>query len=91
MANKNELRQAKKFYPINSDNPLTYASLLLEDDLAVMMEGSDGQYSRKAGAIVLPDLWRLEDRFNMPLAQIHMSNDVPKFKEKLQHSMKRFF
>ena len=55
------------------------------------MEGDDGQYYLKGGIILIPGFWRIEDKFNMPLAQIHLSGDVPKFKEKLQHSMERFF
>ena len=78
-------------YPINSDDPLKYAGLLIEDDLALMMEGDDGQYYLRAGSILLPGFWRLEDKINMPLAQIHTSGDVPKFREKLQFSMERFF
>ena len=85
------IKTTGEIYPINSDDPLKYASLLIEDDLAIMMEGDDGQYYLKAGVILLPGFWRLEDKFNMPLAQIHLSGDVPKFKEKLQHSMERFF
>ncbi|CAF1220955.1 unnamed protein product [Adineta steineri] len=78
-------------YPIYSDDPLKYASLLIQDDLALMMEGSDGQYYLKGGIIIIPGFWRLEDKFNMPLAQIHTSGDVPKFEEKLKCSMERYF
>jgi alpha-1,2-mannosyltransferase len=85
------IKTTGEIYPINCEDPLKYASLLIEDDLAIMIEGSDGQYYLKAGVILLPGFWRLEDKFNMPLAQIHLSGDVPKFKEKLQHSMERFF
>jgi alpha-1,2-mannosyltransferase len=85
------IKATGEIYAIKSDDPLRYASLLIEDDLALMIEGSDGQYYLKAGSILLPGFWRLEDKFNMPLAQIHLSGDVPKFKEKLQYSMERFF
>lgn len=78
-------------YPIVSEDPLKYASLLLEEDLALMIEGDDQKYYLKAGSIILPGFWRLEDKFNMSLADIHLSGDVPKFKEKLQTSMERFF
>ncbi|CAF1326289.1 unnamed protein product [Adineta ricciae] len=80
-----------EIYPIRSLNPLKYASLLIQDDLALMIEGNDGQYYLKGGSIVLPGFWRLEDKFQMPLSQIHMSGDVPKFEEKLKFSMERFF
>ena len=63
-------------YPIcNSDDPLKYSSLLIQDDLAIMMEGSDGLYYLLAGAILLPGFWRLEDKFGMPLDFIHTSGD----------------
>ncbi|CAF1196073.1 unnamed protein product [Rotaria sp. Silwood1] len=85
------IKTTGELYPIESDDPLKYAGLLIQDDLALMIEGPDGKYYLKAGSIILPGFWRLEDKFNMPLAQIHISGDVPKFKEKLQFSMERFF
>ncbi|UJR24449.1 hypothetical protein I4U23_005825 [Adineta vaga] len=86
------IKTTGEIYPIESDDPLKYASLLIQDDLALMMEGDDGQYYLKArDVILLPGFWCLEDKFNMPLAQIHLSSHVPKFKEKLQHSMERYF
>ena len=85
------IKTTGEIYPMDSDDPLKYASLLIEDDLAIMMEGTDGQYYLKAGVILIPGFWRLQDKFNMPLAQIHLSGDVPQFKEKLQHSMERYF
>lgn len=85
------IKTTGEIYPIYSEDPLKYAALVIQDDLAIMIEGSDGQYYLKAGCILLPGFWRLEDKFNMPLAQIHLSGDVPKFKEKLQCGMERFF
>ncbi|CAF1448009.1 unnamed protein product [Didymodactylos carnosus] len=85
------IKTTGEIYPIHSDDPLKYAALLIEDDLALMIEGPDGQYYLRGGAILLPGFWRLEDKFNMPLAKIHTSGDVPKFREKLQGSMERFF
>ena len=78
-------------YPIYSNDPLRCAAFLIQDDLALMIEGNDGQYYLKAGAIPLPGFWRLEDKFNMSLTEIHTSGEVPKFREKLQQSMERFF
>ena len=91
--NKKQIRikATNEIYPIRSEDPLKYASLLIEDDLALMIEGSDEQYYLKAGSIVLPGFWRLEDKFNMSLAQIHLSGKVPQYKEKLEQSMERFF
>ena len=99
-----ELLATGEVYPIlNSDNPLKYAALLIQDDLAIMMEDSDGLYYLRAGAICLAGFWRLEDKFGMPLERIHTSGDgiafiqdythdkVPQYKEKLDGSLKRFF
>lgn len=44
-----------------------------------------------AGAILLPGFWRLEDKFGMPLSEIHTSGDVPQFREKLERGMMGFF
>lgn len=86
------IKTTGEVYPIKSDNPLKYASLLIQDDMAIMIEGvDDGQYYLKAGAIVIPGLWRLEDKFNKSLADIHLSGNVPQYAEKLHHSMDKFF
>ena len=71
-----EVLATGEVYPIlNSDDPLKYASLLIQDDLAIMMEGPDGLYYLRAGAILLAGFWRLEDKFGMPLERIHTSGD----------------
>lgn len=63
-------------YPIrNSPDPMKYAALLVQDDLAIMMEGPDGLYYLRAGAICLAGFWRIEDKFGMPLERIHTSGD----------------
>ena len=65
----------------------------MQDDLAVLLEGSDGRYYLQAGAIVVPGTsklerqlgcgsrwsgtWRLEDKAGMPLDEIHESGQVP--------------
>lgn len=64
---------------------------LVQDDLALMFEKPDGQYYLLAGAILLAGFWRLEDKFGMPLSEIHTSGDVPQFKEKLEKGMMNFF
>ncbi|CAF3370487.1 unnamed protein product [Rotaria socialis] len=86
-----QIKATGEVYPIHSDDPLKYAALLIQDDLALMIEGVDGQYYLKAGAIPLPGFWRLEDKFNMSLTEIHTSGNVPQFREKLQEGMERFF
>ena len=71
-----ELLETGEVYPIiNSDDPMKYAALLVQDDLAIMMEGEDGLYYLRAGAICLAGFWRLEDKFGMPLECIHTSGD----------------
>lgn len=64
---------------------------LIQDDLAIMFEKEDGQYYLLAGAILLAGFWRLEDKFGMPLSEIHTSGDVPGFKQKLEKGMMNFF
>ncbi|CAF0839361.1 unnamed protein product [Adineta steineri] len=49
-----EYQQNKEQIQIKSSNPLKYASLLIQDDLILMIEGNDGQYYLKGGSIVLP-------------------------------------
>lgn len=78
-------------YDLDVEDPLKVAALLIQDDLAVMIEGEDGSYYFQAGAIIVPGSWRLEDKIGMPLDEIHFSGNVPFYKEKLQLSMNRFF
>lgn len=59
------------------EDPMALCARLVQDDLAIMMEGSDGQYYLLAGAILLPGFWRLQDKFGMGLSEIHTSGDVP--------------
>lgn len=67
------------------------AGRLIQDDLALMIEGSDGQYYLLAGSILLAGFWRLSDKFGMPLSEIHTSASVPAFKPKLERGMMNFF
>ncbi|KAG8218335.1 hypothetical protein J3R82DRAFT_3950 [Butyriboletus roseoflavus] len=64
---------------------------LVQEDIAIMIEGSDGKYYFQAGSICTPGFWRMDDKIGMPLDEIHMSGNVPQFKEKLEMSMERFF
>ena len=73
------------------EDPMQMAARLVQDDLAIMFEGPDGQYYLHAGAILLAGFWRLEDKFGMPLSEIHTSGDVPGFKTKLEKGMMNFF
>ncbi|TKA56300.1 hypothetical protein B0A49_11229 [Cryomyces minteri] len=76
--------------PLKED-PMQMCARLTQDDLAIMFEKEDGQYYLLAGAILLAGFWRLEDKFGMPLSEIHTSGDVPGFKEKLEKGMMNFF
>ena len=76
--------------PLKED-PMQMAARMVQDDLAIMYEKPDGQYYLQAGAILLAGFWRLEDKFGMPLSEIHTSGDVPQFREKLEKGMMNFF
>ncbi|WEW54919.1 mannosyltransferase [Emydomyces testavorans] len=73
------------------ENPMTTCARLIQDDLALMFEKPDGQYYLLAGAILLAGFWRLEDKFLLPLSQIHTSGSVPGFESKLEKGMLNFF
>lgn len=55
------------------------------------MEREDGMYYLSGGAGLTPGFWRLKDKLGMQLKDVHISSDVPYFKEKLQTGMERFF
>jgi alpha-1,2-mannosyltransferase len=78
--------------PLDED-PMQMAARWVQDDLAIMVEGSgdDGAYYLKAGATLLTGFWRLEDKLGMSLDDIHLSGDVPQFERKLQKGMNNFF
>lgn len=73
------------------EDPMVMAAKMVQDDLAIMIEGEDGNYVLKAGAIILPGFWRFKDKVGLPLNAIHTSGDVPKYQEKLQNGMTKFF
>ncbi|KAF8631213.1 hypothetical protein AX15_002544 [Amanita polypyramis BW_CC] len=74
-----------------AERAMTISALLVQDDLAIMIEGKDGKYYFQAGAICIPGSWRMEDKLGKPLDEIHISGNVPQYKEKLQTSLERFF
>lgn len=73
------------------EDPMQIAGRMVQDDLAIMFERADGQYYFLAGSILLAGFWRLEDKWGMPLSEIHTSGDVPGFKTKLEKGMMNFF
>ncbi|VDC06240.1 unnamed protein product [Peniophora sp. CBMAI 1063] len=80
----------KETYDVSVE-PMRVAALLIPDDLAILIKGQDGQYYLQGGAIIVPGTWRLKDKIGMPLDEIHITGEVPYYKEKLQLSMNRFF
>ncbi|KAK4574100.1 hypothetical protein LTR86_001861 [Recurvomyces mirabilis] len=73
------------------EDPILLSARLTQDDLAIMFEKEDGQYYLLSACILLAGFWRLEDKFGMPLSEIHTSGDVPGFKSKLEKGMMNFF
>lgn len=73
------------------EDPIQTCARLVQDDLAIMMEMADGQYYLLSGAILLAGFWRLDDKFGMPLSEIHTSGDVPQYRSKLEKGMMNFF
>lgn len=76
---------------VNKEDPMQVCARLVQDDLAIMIERPDGQYYLLAGAILLAGFWRLEDKFGLPLSEIHTSGDVPQYKERLEKGMLNMF
>lgn len=72
-------------------DPSRIAANFVQDDLAIMMENSNGEYQLKGGAIILPGFWKFREKFNLTLNDIHTTGDVPKFQEKLKNGMEKFF
>ncbi|KAF4619332.1 hypothetical protein D9613_005471 [Agrocybe pediades] len=59
------------------ERAMEIAGLLIQDDLALMVEGLDGKYYFQAGSICLPGFWRMTDKIGMPLDDIHITGHVP--------------
>ncbi|KAH8118502.1 hypothetical protein DFH11DRAFT_1567653 [Phellopilus nigrolimitatus] len=78
-------------HDLDEEDPMKVAALLVEDDLALMVEGEDGRYYFQAGGILLPGFWRMEDKIGLPLEEIHTRGAVPQYREKLHTSLARFF
>ncbi|KAF8165131.1 hypothetical protein B0H34DRAFT_687883 [Crassisporium funariophilum] len=74
-----------------AERALEIAGLLIQDDLALMIEGNDGRYYFQAGSICLAGFWRMQDKIGLPLDDIHITGNVPQYKEKLHASLERFF
>ncbi|THH20946.1 hypothetical protein EW146_g507 [Bondarzewia mesenterica] len=77
-------------YNLDEEDPMTVAGLLVQDDLALMIEGSGETYYLRSGAICTAGFWRLEDKLGMSLDDIHFSGNVPQYQKKLRTSLNRF-
>lgn len=64
------------------------AGRLVEDDLNILVEGSNGEYVLKAVVSAFPAGFRIQDKMDKPLSAIH--KPVPMYKEKLAFSMDRY-
>lgn len=73
---------------IESDEPLWNCSLWVADDL-VIMEHKRGQYYLTAASLCSPSHWRLEDKFDRPMREIH--DPIPGFHAALTPRIDRFF
>ncbi|KAF8304832.1 hypothetical protein DL93DRAFT_2090079 [Clavulina sp. PMI_390] len=78
-------------YDLDVEDPMSVAGLLVQDDLALMVEGSDGRYYFQAGSICLAGFWRMIDKIGLPLEEIHTRGRVPQYETKLHLSLGRFF
>ncbi|PPQ77299.1 LOW QUALITY PROTEIN: hypothetical protein CVT25_010881 [Psilocybe cyanescens] len=107
------------------ERAMEIAGLMIQDDLALMIEGVDGKYYFQAGSICLPvsssiaslpalvsscnnlyrmgyfvtdshispdpGFWRMNDKIGLRLDDIHITGNVPQYKERLDISLERFF
>ncbi|KAF5381434.1 hypothetical protein D9757_009046 [Collybiopsis confluens] len=67
------------------EEALKIAVLLVQDDLALMVEGTDGRYYFQGG------FWRLQDKIGLSLEEIHVEGNVPQYEKRLQVGMNRHF
>ncbi|KAK7471061.1 hypothetical protein VKT23_002477 [Stygiomarasmius scandens] len=74
-----------------AEEAMKIAALVVQDDLALMVEGTDGRYYFQGGAICVPGFWRMRDKIGLPLDEIHLRGHVPQYQEKLHNSMERYF
>ncbi|KAK0498300.1 hypothetical protein EDD18DRAFT_1071356, partial [Armillaria luteobubalina] len=89
--NKGTLPSLRQVEAGEAEEAMKIAALLVQDDMALMVEGSDGRYYFQAGAICVPGFWRMRDKIGLPLDEIHLSGNVPQYREKLHTSFERFF
>ncbi|KAH7916776.1 hypothetical protein BJ138DRAFT_1131787 [Hygrophoropsis aurantiaca] len=72
------------------EEALRIAALLVQEDMALMIEGSDRKYYFQVGAICIPGMslfWRMREKIGNSQDEIHVSGNVPQYTT----SMERFF
>ncbi|KAH7869027.1 uncharacterized protein C8R40DRAFT_792183 [Lentinula edodes] len=74
-----------------AERAMKVSALLVQDDLALMVEGTDGRYYFQGGAICVPGFWRMRDKIGLPLEDIHIQGHVPQYETRLHNSMDRYF
>lgn len=74
--------------PLDAAEPLWNCSLWVADDLVIMQE-LNGQYRLTAASLCSPSHWRLEEKFDRPLREIH--DPIPGFHQALTPRIDRFF
>ncbi|KAI5862614.1 mannosyl transferase [Durotheca rogersii] len=73
------------------EDPMQMCARLVQDDLAIMIEKTDGEYYLMAGAVLLAGFWRLSDKYMMRLSDVHTSGKVPEYEERLEKGMMNLF
>ena len=74
--------------PLAHDEPLSQCSQWIADDL-VLMAPIDGEYRLVAASLCSPSHWRLADKFDRSIADIHAP--IPGFTKQLTPAVNRFF
>lgn len=80
-------------------DPMLVAGELVPDDLAILLPDDDSlpddrgalEYRLIAGSICTAGFWRLSDKINCTLQQIHTDGKVPQYEERLRDPLDRFF
>jgi hypothetical protein len=84
---------------VGGDDPMRVAGELVPDDLALLLP-DDGagpdergflQYRLISASICTAGFWRLKDKLNHTLQEIHLDGKVPDYSTKLKDPMDRFF
>lgn len=81
------------------DDPMRVAGELVPDDLALLLPDDNAepdergflQYRLIAASICTAGFWRLKDKLNRTLQEIHLEGKVPDYSTKLKDPMDRFF